>query len=165
MKKGFTLIELLVVILIIGILSSIALPQYARSVEKARAAEAIQLLGDLARAQKIYYMAAGTYINDMNKLDFEIPNVSENDRSLAHTNAFLFKIDTSTTDEFKAYAQRIQIGDANLTPASGEEKEYAIILEMDVDGNMTRYCRKAFGSADIPDICKSIANNQQGNIL
>ena len=43
-KRGFTLIELLAVVLIVGILTTIALPQYRRSLERSRAAEAYQLL-------------------------------------------------------------------------------------------------------------------------
>ena len=59
MKKGFTLIELLVVVLIIGILSSVALPQYTKAVEKARASEAMQILKSLRDAQSLCQLERG----------------------------------------------------------------------------------------------------------
>ena len=58
MKKGFTLIELLVVVLIIGILSAIAVPQYIMAVEKARMAEVFTKMGDFKKA-------AGQYFGDI----------------------------------------------------------------------------------------------------
>ena len=76
MKKGFTLIELLVVVLIMGILASVAMPQYFKSVEKSRAAEAIDALEAIASAQERHYMKKGTYVATLSELDVGISNLS-----------------------------------------------------------------------------------------
>ena len=59
MKKAFTLIELLVVVLIIGILSAIALPQYQKAVMKSRFAEAMTNLRAIAQADAVCKLEKG----------------------------------------------------------------------------------------------------------
>ena len=73
MKKGFTLIELLVVVLIIGILSAVALPQYEKAVMKARVATIMPVMTTMREAQEVYFMANGQYSTDGAELDMKLP--------------------------------------------------------------------------------------------
>jgi prepilin-type N-terminal cleavage/methylation domain-containing protein len=68
-RKGFTLIELLVVVLIIGILASIAIPQYFKVVEKARVAEAMSLISSVKSAEERYLARGGMYTSNFTDLD------------------------------------------------------------------------------------------------
>ena len=73
MKKGFTLIELLVAVLIIGILSSIALPQYRKAVDKAKLQKLVIQGRSLLEAQQLFVIANGSMTNDLDSLDITVP--------------------------------------------------------------------------------------------
>ena len=74
---GFTLIELLVVVLIIGILSAIALPQYRVAVERARVGKALPVLRSILDARERSFLANGTYSTDLEELDIGMSYTSK----------------------------------------------------------------------------------------
>ncbi len=74
-NTGFTLIELLVVVLIIGILSAVALPQYQAAVDKAQYSTVLPTLLAVKRQQELYYLTNGTYADNWGDLDLsELPH-------------------------------------------------------------------------------------------
>ncbi|MCM2267676.1 MAG: prepilin-type N-terminal cleavage/methylation domain-containing protein [Elusimicrobiales bacterium] len=75
-RKGFTLIELLVVVLIIGILASIAIPQYFKVVEKARVSEAMSIISSVKSAQERFLARGGSYTSDFTRLDISYANMT-----------------------------------------------------------------------------------------
>ncbi len=72
-SKGFTLLELLVVVLIIGILATIALPQYKRSVWRSRNIQLKTVAKAVAGAEERYYLSNGRYTGNFNELDLYFP--------------------------------------------------------------------------------------------
>lgn len=72
--KGFTLIELLVVVLIIGILSSVALPQYQKAVEKSRIAEAKTVFDIMRKNYQLCIAEYGSEAEECTSWDIFIPD-------------------------------------------------------------------------------------------
>lgn len=62
---GFTLIELLIAVVIIGILASIAIPQFQTTKGKAAAAAMKSDLRNLATAEESYFYDTGSYTTDL----------------------------------------------------------------------------------------------------
>ncbi len=155
--KAFTLIELLVVVLIIGILSAIALPQYTQAVEKSRAAEALTNIGSFKRAVDIWKLAnpgkrrlfTGNG-SGVGELDIDVPSDWVQD-----TRAMTAAGSYSNKSCSKNFCYIINTYDVKAYRANSSTYKYGIAYWF--GGNNPHYECFAYTEADLK-LCKSLSN-------
>ena len=137
-KHGFTLIELLTVVLILGILTSIALPQYRRAVQRAEAADALINLKTMFDGAKRYYSYRSSWPTSLTGLDVGF-------------------LDASSDGE---------VGEFKYSLGSGTYGKYAAVCRIRDNAATNTYCLYAYyslgGKRDV-FTCKS--NNERYNAL
>ena len=156
MNKGFTLIELLVVVLIIGILSAIALPQYTTAVEKARASEAVTLMGTLRYAGERYRLQMNAFPDDdLSVLDIEVPGYDSTNKYALTKN---YKIAAANSgSNWEITATRGSVSGTTFTPGTGN-LAYNVKTVVTPNGTATRTCN---GTGDAAKVCKAITSGHE----
>lgn len=149
-KQAFTLIELLVVVLIIGILAAVALPQYQKAVEKARAAEAITLINNIQKSvdalclfnpdfnYEIIGCPGENEDNTCNVLDIDVENsltCDTSDGDFCRSKYFSYNAYGECKDEMEISAVRVK--DGNM---EDEYQQYRMELLRNSSGKWEKYC-------------------------
>lgn len=95
--KGFTLVELLTVVLIVGILTGVALPNYTRSIERSRATEAMSAVKTLNDAVYAFVAQRNACPEKWGQLVVKIPGTRRSNTVL-ETKNFKYTLNAAPAD-------------------------------------------------------------------
>lgn len=141
-KKGMSLLEVLIVVLLVAGLASMAYPAYLSSVEKAKASEAVQLVGHTVSAQRQYFEENEVYADKFSDLSFEVKG-----RDVTVDGA------TATTANF---TYTLGAGNVTATHKSNSKYTYTIIGEYHQDAIT---CKVGTNSTDDTKICSTLGKS------
>ena len=133
--QGFTLTELLVVIIIVGILATIAFPNFLKQIGKAREVEIKNTVGSINRAQQAYHWEKGVFaqgtddnativmlnLNFNNKyIDTYNIIANSNDATVAPTNSNYLQ------DQTRAYSGGVFYSSGNYNTVVCQSQDFAM---------------------------------------
>ena len=160
-RVGFTLVELLVVVLIIGILSAIAIPQYQKAVWKSRATQSLVLVKNLANAQEVYFLENGTYATKFSDLIFDfdvLPNKEQGASAVSSGDAF--RHDDNITLIVNVYGNLFVLSRAIFK--TGPYTGCGFVFHHRSTNNSlsprTLYCAEAADKINKGDFCQKVMN-------
>ncbi len=150
--KGFTLIELLVVVIIIGILASIALPQYTLVVEKARTAEGMVISKAIRDAieRHLQEFPDDTVTSASQIADVKINKFDVNGNTMYLGKYFFFQLNSNGVT-----AIRVDGGSSSekISNASAGKTKYSVTYTYNT-GNNTWSTSTSCSDEDYTQICK-----------
>jgi len=112
--KGYSIVETMVSVIILGVLASIAIPNFTTTIERTKSSEGIKILSSLLTAQRTYFAENQSYASLLTDLDITI----------------------STPDNFSALDDSSVDNDPSaLAEVQRTSGEYA--LSIDSDGDIT----------------------------